>query len=478
VLLTIATTLEPATDLGYLLVKHPDRVHEFDVPGGRAYVFYPEVGRERTTAALLLEVDREALAQRGDQRATPDDFSLGRYVNDRAYAASSLLASAIGKACRTALRSGSKDRPALATTPIPLELRISAVRCRGGAALAKELFEPLGFTVTAEPTELDPHYPEWGASRYLTLTLTGTLTLGDALNAVYVLLPVMDDAKHYWVSPDEVDKLLRAGEGWLARHPSRELIARRYLSHRRALTTTALERLAEADDGIVPDSVDPTAVTDDALIEEPAEEPRVPLNRLRHEAVLAAIAAVQPASVLDLGCGSGALLAELARVRSYSKIVGVDVSNRALEIAARRLRLDRQSERLRGRIALWQTALTYRDRRLAGFDVAVLMEVIEHIDLARLPDVVRSVFGLARPRTVIVTTPNVEYNVRYPGVPADAHRHTDHRFEWSRHEFATWCDSVCADHGYTVVRSGVGDADTDVGSPTQMAVFTMVAVPR
>ncbi|WP_305788586.1 3' terminal RNA ribose 2'-O-methyltransferase Hen1 [Symbioplanes lichenis] len=450
-LLTVTTTRAPATDLGFLLVKHPDRVHSFDVPTGTAHVFYPDATEEKCTAALLLDVDPRRL--RAD--AT---FSLGQYVNDRPYAASSLLASALAKVFRSALRGQSKDRPELAAQAIPLEIHVPVLRCKGDPA---ELFEPLGWAVTARPIPLDnvpDGHPLAGDSPYVDLTLTGELRLADALNHLYVLLPVLDDAKHYWVAPDEIDKLLRSGEGWLATHPAKVLIIRRYLAHRRSLTETALERLVAPDQGSV---------------DEEAELPVVRLQSLaeqRREAVLAALAESGATRVLDLGCGGGALLSGLIKDKRYTEIVGTDVSSRALALAHRRLRLDRAPERQRDRVKLWQSALTYRDDRLRGYDAAVLMEVVEHIDPPRLPALEEAVFGHARPATVVVTTPNAEYNVLYEGLTGM--RHSDHRFEWDRAEFAAWTDRTAAAHGYSVVVSGVGDADESHGRPTQLAVFT------
>jgi 3' terminal RNA ribose 2'-O-methyltransferase Hen1 len=469
VLLTLTTTHRPATDLGYLLVKHPDRVHSFDVPTGVAHVLYPEAGDERCTAALLLDVDPQRLAAgRGRKQPSPESFTLGRFVNDRPYAASSLLAAALAKVFRSALRGDSKDRPYLAGTPIPLEIRVPVLRCRGGAEEAERLFAPLGWAVTATPIPLDDvpaDHPLAGDSPYVDLTLSGTLRLADALNHLYVLLPVLDDAKHYWVAPDEIDKLLRAGEGWLGAHPERILITRRYLAHRHSYADTALERLDLAE----PDTIDAPA---DTTADEDAELPvdrRQSLAVQRRAAVLAALADVGAGRVLDLGCGGGALLAELIKDRRFTEIVGTDVSSRALEIAERKLRLDRMAERQRGRITLWQSALTYRDDRLRGFDAAVLMEVIEHVDESRLPALEAAVFGHARPAAVVVTTPNVEYNVRYEGLAGM--RHSDHRFEWTRAEFQGWAAQVAAAHGYTVAFRGVGDDDPSLGTPTQLALF-------
>lgn len=459
-LLTVTTTHRPASDLGYLLVKHPDKVHSFDVPTGTAHVLYPEAGEDRCTAALLLDVDPQRL------RAQKDSFTLGQFVNDRPYAASSLLAAALAKVFRSALRGQSKDRPELAGQPIPLEIHVPVLRSRGEA---DRLFAPLGWTVTATPIPLDDvpeGHPLAGDSRYVDLTLTGTLRLADALNHLYVLLPVLDDAKHYWVAPDEIEKLLRSGAGWLADHPEKVLIARRYLAHRKSLTATALEQLDRAD----PDSVDTAA---DTTTDEDAELPVVrkqPLAEARRDAVLAALAEVGAARVIDLGCGQGALLGALLKDRRFTEIVGADVSSHALEIAARRLRLDQLPERQQGRITLVQSALTYRDDRLRGYDAAVLMEVIEHLDPPRLPALEAVVFGAAQPGAVVVTTPNAEYNVHYEGLTGM--RHSDHRFEWSRSEFESWAVAVAATYGYTVTFRGVGDNSPE-GAPTQLALFVL-----
>ncbi|MEU4788241.1 3' terminal RNA ribose 2'-O-methyltransferase Hen1 [Micromonospora tulbaghiae] len=469
-LLTLTTTHRPATDLGHLLVKHPDRVQSFDLPAGAAHVFYPEADEARCTAALLVEVDPLKLGG-GRKNRAPEGFALGQYVNDRPYAASSLLSSALAKVFRSALRGESRDRPELAASAIPLAVRVPVLRCRGGAELAVRIFAPLGWTVTADPIPLDETFPEWGDSRYVDLTLTGTLRLADALNHLYVLLPVLDDAKHYWVAPDEVDKLLRAGAGWLAGHPERALITRRYLAHRRALAGEAMARLTElrlADEPAADDSIEP-ATGEAAAVEDVR---RASLAVRRREAVLAALRDSGASRVLDLGCGGGALLTALVADRRFTEVVGVDVSDRSLGLAARRLRLDRLPERQRDRIRLRQSALTYRDDRLRGYDAAVLMEVVEHLDPPRLPALEDAVFGHARPGTVVVTTPNVEYNVRYEGLGPGRFRHADHRFEWTRAEFAAWVERVAAAHGYTAVLGGVGDDDPEVGTPTQMAVLT------
>ncbi|MCX5393789.1 3' terminal RNA ribose 2'-O-methyltransferase Hen1 [Streptomyces sp. NBC_00094] len=475
--LTISTTgneQNPATDLGFLLHKHPARVFSASTSHGTAHVLYPEARAELCTAALLLEVDPVALVRRGKGkgRGGAPDAALAQYVNDRPYAASSLLAVALARVFKTALHGVCQAMPERAAAPMPLRVEIPALPARGGADLVRALFGPLGWsTVEAEPVALDGEFPEWGDSRYVRLVLEGELRLADALNQLYVLLPVLDDAKHYWVAPDEVDKLLRAGDGWLAGHPERKLITARYLSRRWGLARAATERLelvrlAESEGLDVEDvdnAVDETSDT---------EERPVPLAEQRRDAILAALRTAGAARVLDLGCGQGQLVQALLKDVSFTDVVGVDVSVRALNIAARRLRLDRMGERQAARVTLLQGSLAYTDKRLAGYDAAVLSEVIEHLDLPRLPALEYAVFGAARPRTVLVTTPNVEYNVRWESLLAGHVRHGDHRFEWTREEFRGWAEGVAGQHGYGVEFVSVGPDDPEVGPPTQMAVFT------
>lgn len=476
--LTITTTgtpERPATDLGFLLHKHPDNAQAFSTSYGKAHVLYPEADAERCTAALLLEVDAVALVRRGKGkgRGGAPDAALAQYVNDRPYAASSLLAVALSGVFSSAMRGVCAAKPELPSQPRPLRIEVPALPARGGPGLVQRLFEPLDWTVTAEPVALDAEFPDWGDSRYVRLVLESeALTLAEALRHLYVLLPVLDDAKHYWVSPDEVDKLLRAGEGWLPGHPEQKLITSRYLSRRWSLTRQAMERLelvrlAETDDTAVEE-------IDNAVeAEAEAEERPTPLAVRRRDAIIAALGESGAARVLDLGCGQGQLVQALLKDPRFTEIVGVDVSMRALTIASRRLKLDRMGERQASRVKLFQGSLAYTDTRLKGYDAAVLSEVVEHLDLPRLPALEYAVFGSARPRTVLVTTPNVEYNVRWETLPAGHVRHGDHRFEWTREEFRTWAGAVAERHGYDVGFTPVGPEDPEVGPPTQMAVFAL-----
>lgn len=516
-----------AGDLGYLLHKNPTRVQTFEQAYGIAHVMYPEANEQRCTAALLLEVDPVRLV-RGKSRGTPE-FSLGQYVNDRPYAASSLLSVTIAKVFGSALHGRCAQRPELAETALPLRIELPAVACKGGPETVERMFAPLGWTVTATALPLDPAFPEWGDSHYVRLLLEGELRLADALTHLYVLLPVLDGSKHYWLDEAEIDKLLRFGEGWLAGHPERAWIARRYLARRQSLVRVALARLAEVDEvapeefGAVDESVDDTsaevaslgvdgggvdetpsgetsfgAMSDSASDTAGALSASVPaesnaegsrdgsaaavtapesagergpsLAVTRRAAVIRALHEVGAHRVLDLGCGEGALLRELVADNAFTENVGVDVAMRSLHIAKRRMaRLPEWQAR---RVSLRQGALTYTDAGLRGFDAAVLMEVIEHVDASRLGALEQAVFGAAAPGAVLVTTPNGEYNVLYETLPAGRFRHSDHRFEWSRGEFAAWSRGVCEKYGYEVRFVPIGVEDETLGAPTQMAVFT------
>jgi 3' terminal RNA ribose 2'-O-methyltransferase Hen1 len=460
-LLTITTTHNPATDLGYLLHKHPDRSQTFPLSWGTAQVFYPEATVDRCTAALILDIDPVELV-RGKQAHTLD-----QYVNDRPYVASSFLSVAISQIYGTALNGRCPNRPELVDTPIPLSATISAVPCRGGTSLLHRLFEPLGYTLTIEGYPLDEEFPDWGQSYYYTLTVSATVKLADLLSHLYVLIPVLDNDKHYWVDKEEVDKLLRHGEGWLETHPEKNEITHRYLKRQGQLTRSALAQLTSAED-IDPDTTEIDRDTDEAILEKPLS-----LNQQRLETIAQTLKAANAQKVVDLGCGEGKLIRLLVQDPYFEEILGVDVSHRALEIARERLEYKFSSPKQRDRVKLLQGGLTYRDRRLEGYDAATAIEVIEHLDPYRLPAFERVLFEFARPNNAIVTTPNVEYNVNFPNLAAGKLRHKDHRFEWTRAEFQAWAEAVAIKFNYQVKFDSIGSIDPVVGAPTQMAIFSV-----
>jgi 3' terminal RNA ribose 2'-O-methyltransferase Hen1 len=461
-LLKISSTAPQATDLGFLLHKNPANLHEIEVAFGKAHVFYTESSAERCTACLLLEIDPVGLV-RGVQRFED-------YVNDRPYVSSSYMTVAIGRVFGTALAGNCQKRPELVGTKLPLESVIEVIRSRGGADVLRKLFEPLGYTVEVSQIPLDGNSQEWGESPYFRLSLRAETTVHDLLSHLYVLLPVLDEEKHYYVGDAEVEKLLRHGEGWLVGHPERNLIVNRYLKRRRSLTDQAFARLL--DEEVAEVETRETWTERAAQVERDLERP-ITLHTHRLNQVAGTLKELEAKSVLDLGCGEGKLLRRLLADRAFERIVGMDVSHRSLETASARLRLDRMPERQRQRIELVQGSLLYRDARFGGFDAAALVEVIEHLDAPRLTAMERVIFEFARPRHIIITTPNREYNVLFPTLQPGMMRHNDHRFEWTRAEFAAWAEPVAAKFGYEVRFAPVGGVDPVHGAPSQMAVFAL-----
>jgi 3' terminal RNA ribose 2'-O-methyltransferase Hen1 len=465
-LLTITYTQPPATDLGYLLYKNPSRPQTFELNHGKAHIFYPEATKERCTAALLLDIDPIDLAR--GKKGSSGEGGLFDYVNDRPYVASSFLSVAISRVFGTAMSGKSKDRPQLAEKELPLQARIVMLPCKGEEGIINRLFEPLGYKVNIEGYMLDEKFPEWGKSKYYTVSLEGKVRLQDLLNHIYVLIPVLDSEKHYWVGEDEIDKLLQHGDGWLVNHPEKGLITGRYLKRKKSLINKAFERIVEEDVTESKEDEEP-----EELLQQEKPEKKLNLNQQRLGTVIAVLKSVNSKSVIDIGCGEGKLISLLLKDKSFEQITGVDVSYSVLERAKDKLKLDRLPETQRKRVNLFQSSLTYRDKRFSGYDAATVVEVIEHLDENRLEAFEKVLFKFARPKNIIISTPNREYNKYYGNLFEGDIRHKDHRFEWTRNEFVTWAEKVADCYGYSVKFIQVGEIDSEYGSPTQMGVFTL-----
>lgn len=462
-LLSITNEKIPATDLGYLLHKNPFRCQEIQLSFGKSYVFYPEATENSCTASLLLDIDPVGMVRgkAGGSKSGP----LDQYVNDRPYVASSFLSVAIAKVFGSAMQGKCKARPELVDTYLPLTVQLSVLPCRGGEQFLKDLFEPLGYHVSAEPHILDSTFKDWGDSAYYTVSLQKESVLKDVLTHLYVLIPVLDNSKHYFVGEAELNNLLAKGDGWLAQHPKKEVITKRYLKHRISLARQALKRLmddSQADVEFAPHKPD--------TLEESLEKP-LSLNEQRIKAVHAKITESTANSVIDLGCGDGKLLKVLIRDKSIDRLAGMDVSIRSLERAHKRVGLDRLPIRIKEKISLFHGSLMYKDKRFSGFDAAVVVEVVEHLDPPRLSAFERVLFEYAKPKTIILTTPNREYNATWDNLPEGALRHGDHRFEWTRDEFRLWAESLSEKYQYSVGYYSIGPVDETLGSPTQMGVF-------
>ncbi|MEL6898420.1 MAG: methyltransferase, partial [Planctomycetota bacterium] len=391
-------------------------------------------------------------------------------------------------------------------TPLPLRIELGALPVRGKESMVQQIFEPLGYEVQTSAMPLDNQFPEWGNSPYQHVVLKGTLPLHLALKHLYVLLAVFDKQKHYYISDDEVGKLLAKGEPWLSSHPMRDVITRRYLRQSGGLVRTALDNMSIQHPEDFKPQIDPESPADSAAEptnstthgEHSGNSPQATsLNTLRHMAIVDAVIQSGAKSALDLGCGEGKLLRRFADEKQLTRIVGIDVDVQTLRIAARRLRLESRqgfgsepveweslpndhgnpnvgeglADTPASRIHLLQGSLMYSDSRMKSFDAAVMCEVIEHLDPPRLSAMEYVVFADANPPRVIVTTPNAEYNAVWENLPAGTMRHRDHRFEWTRNQFQNWAERVAEKYGYTVNYQGIGSEHEEHGHPTQMATF-------
>jgi 3' terminal RNA ribose 2'-O-methyltransferase Hen1 len=469
-LITLTCYCQNAPEVGYLLAKNPQSIFQREFSRGTVWVFYPDVAEDHLTVALLCEIDPVALVRGPAALQTSD-----HYVNDRPFVSTSLTSVALRTAFSTALSGRNRERPERLDEHMRWVVTLPAVACDGGEDLITRLFTPLGYTPAIDQLPLDAHFPAWGPSDLFRIRLEGFQTVRDILGHLYVLLPVLDNSKHYYVEQSEIEKLLDHGRTWLPLHPERGLIAGRYLRYKRPLITSLFTRLAALDTASgAPLEGENEIEAEPAESAEPREqlEPREPgLHEQRLQAALEAIREAKATSLLDLGCGEGKLLQLALRERQLTRIVGMDVSSQALARARRRLHWETMSPAMRKRIEIFQGSLLYRDSRLAGFEAASLIEVIEHLDEARLGAMEKVVFAHARPRHVLVTTPNREYNVRWEQLDGGQMRHADHRFEWTRAECRTWAERVASTYAYHFMHREIGPEDPECGAPSQMVIF-------
>jgi 3' terminal RNA ribose 2'-O-methyltransferase Hen1 len=457
--LNIKTTGENANNLGFLLHKHPSRYQTETLPYGTVHMFYPETSKGLCSFVLFVEINSIALA-----RTTKDNynaaFKLGHYVNDRPYVTSSFLTTAISKFLGSALNGKCNKYPNLVEEQFSLAIEVSAVKSIKGKLQIIDFFEPLGYKVLVEEKLLDKANPNWGTSPYFNLKLEhDSITIKDLLSHLYVLLPVLDNNKHYYVSEDEIEKLLDKGKIWLKNHPAKALITKKYLKFKKSYTQLALEELSEG------------VATEIDIISQQKEDKKISLHQIRLETVVETFKTLNVKTIVDLGCGEGKLLKLLLKETQFQNILGMDISYRSLEIAKKRLYWDTLSEYQKQKIKLIHGSLNYKDQRISGFEGAALVEVIEHLDKPRLESLEQVVFKYAKPKCIIVTTPNREYNVLFEGLKEGQMRHQDHRFEWTRDEFKMWGSRIAETFNYEVIYKPLGDINEQYGGPSQMAIF-------
>jgi len=463
-ILNISTTHFPATDLGYLLHKHPDKFQTLELSVGKAHIFYPEKSNQRTSISLLLDIDSIDMV-RSARNIKNDGFAFGHYLNDRPYVASSFMSVAIVKAFSSAINGKCKDKPELVDVKLPFEVTIAVIPApKGGEFLIRKFFEPLGYNVELTRHKLDEKFPEWGESKYYTLKLTNTITTKELLSHLYVLIPSLDNDKHYFVTENEIEKLMQKGEGWLKEHPEKEQIIKRYLVNLSSFSRIAFERLSDGEESV--------EVSSDLIEKTEIQKRKETLHEKRIKIVADKITQSGAVNVLDLGCGEGKLIRQLIKQKQFTQIVGMDVSYNQLIKAKERLHFDEMSPKQKERISFFQGSLTYKDKRLEGFDAAAVVEVIEHLDLNRLKAFERVLFEFAKPKTIVLTTPNKEFNIMWEKLDVDEMRHDDHRFEWTRKEFAEWANKIGQMYHYQVELLPIGEEFENAGAPSQMAIFT------
>lgn len=466
-----------ASDLGFLLHKHPESIHEFNLSFGKARVFYPEASDEQCTAVLYAELDAIDMVKnfripKGSAK------QLKQYVNDRPYSCNSFFTVALSNVFRTALNGTCKKQPELVKQALPLTVNLPVLPSKGGQSLIRQLFEPLGYTIDLHQHEFDEDLPEWGNSHYFDITLKNTALLSEVLTHLYVLIPVLDNDKHYWVGFDEVDKLINNSKNWVPQHPHKNIIVARYLKKQSSLTKKALSELdLEASTLAIVEEPEINETIDQEKHSQAKEdklEKKVRLNDLRIEKITQTIHDLDINNITDFGCGEGKYLKEYLKITKLEKITGIEVSTHVLDRAEQRLKIDRLPEKTRNKLSLLQGSLTYKDRRLKNIDLATCIEVIEHIDEDRLDAFSESLFGYSKPRYAIITTPNIEFNATFENLPIGKFRHNDHRFEWDRKTFEQWCHTICEKYQYTVRFDGIGEQHPEYGAPTQMALFRLI----
>lgn len=441
--LTIRATGENAKMVSYLLAKNPNNIYERNQKGHLVRMFYSKFNDEELEATIFVTPDPLEMLQNKS-----NSYDITHYINDREFAVSSIFCSFIRSALGTALNGQPKEEYSeWVGHRFPLALEFGPVSSSLSDKQLAGLFQPMGYEVAISRPEIHYSFDLKEKSSARTLTLTGHQTLQNALRHLFVLIPVIDNYKHYFIDEKEIDKLERYGEGWLEEHPLRELI------YRQALRFKEIYSLVEK----------PAA---DELIKEPVKKAR--LNDMRYEKIIETASRLKPKSVVDFGSGEGKLAVQLGFMDGIEELLAVEPSQ------SETLKAIRRFEKVKGQAGfiepetLWGS-LFYYDERLKGKDLIILCEVIEHIDAERLPKALDTILHSYAPESLIITTPNREYNELYD---MDNHfRHDDHRFEWTRKEFQDWCSERNHQDHYELEFSGIGEEQELQGQPTQMCVF-------
>ncbi|WP_075619063.1 3' terminal RNA ribose 2'-O-methyltransferase Hen1 [Paenisporosarcina indica] len=441
--LTIKATGENVKAISYLLSKNPDNVYERNHKGHLVRLFYSKFTETELEVTIFVTPDPIELI-----KSSSNSYDITHYINDREFAVSSIFCSFIRSALGTALNGQPKEEYIDWVNHLfPFEFEFGPVVSTISDEVLNELFEPIGYQVTITRPEIDYSFQMKEKSSVSYISLKGTKTLQDGLRQLFILIPVIDNYKHYFIDEKEIEKLERYGEGWLEAHPMRDMIYRQALRFKEVYSQVENTNLEEK-------------------IEEPSEKIR--LNDLRYERIVETVSLMKPKSIVDFGSGEGKLSVRLGFVTGVKEILAVEPSESATLKALRRFEKVTNKEGFVVPETLWGS-LFYYDERLKGKDVMILCEVIEHIDEYRLPKVLDTILHDYQPGALIITTPNREYNMVYD--MDDHFRHNDHRFEWTRAEFYQWCNERNLRESYDLHFDGIGEEHETQGFPTQMCVF-------
>ncbi|WP_338707925.1 3' terminal RNA ribose 2'-O-methyltransferase Hen1 [Paenibacillus amylolyticus] len=516
--------------VSHLLAKNPLNIYDRVDKGVRVRMVYTAATENETEVLIHAEPDPVDLV-----RGTPDGYDITQYINDREFVTSSLFCSYIRGALGTALNGKPKeDYVQWVGNAFELELTFGPVASDLPDRVVEELFSPLGYAVSVERGELSYSFDLKNKSTVRHIILRGRNTVQHALRQLFLLIPVLDNYKHYFISEDEIDKIKRYGEGWLDAHPLKELIVKRTLrfaelirqyerqegalsaslgqergighiseaiiqekkaGHREEGEKEYLGSESDSDEmQLNADSRGPGECTDadvDTEIEDgnakiadvdtgtaggdggqsEQSEPPVRLNELRYRAITDVVATLPVKRlIVDMGAGEGKLSARLAYIPGVEAILAVEPSGQS------RLRAMERFAKLEGRsgvVAMPEPiigSLFYFDEQMQNQDVMILCEVVEHIEEYRLNGIMDTIMNDYQPEVLLVTTPNKEYNEVY-AMEQESFRHHDHRFEWTRAELASRCEEWTQDGNYGYEIKGIGEHVEGYGQPTQLVIF-------
>ena len=462
---------EGADIVSHLLSKNPNNVYDRTDKGVRVRMVYTTATERETEVLMHAEPDPVDLV-----RGTPDGYDITQYINDREFVTSSLFCSYIRSALGTALNGKPKEAYARwVGHPFDMELSFGPVASDLPDRAIEELFSPLGYAVTLERDELTYTFDLKKKSTVRRIILRGQVTVQNALRQLFLLIPVLDNYKHYFISEDEIDKIKRYGEGWLDSHPLKEMIIKR------TLRFAELIRQYERQEGALSAPAEAVNAEEDNVstegkgdgIDDPSlqEDPPVRLNELRYRAITDVVAGLPlKRRIVDMGAGEGKLSARLAYIPGVESILAVEPSGQSrLRAMERFAKLEERS----GIAAMPEPiigSLFYFDEQLQNQDVMILCEVIEHIDAYRLNGIMDTIMNEYQPEVLLVTTPNKEYNQVY-AMERESFRHHDHRFEWTRAELAAQCEMWTKQAEYTFEIRGIGEYAEGFGQPTQLVIF-------